>query len=144
MQNLIRISLRLHKQAGFAYLSIFDELNINRKILEHLMRIVQVSSMIDCSLGVLSHNTGTKPITTKKETVLYHWSPHIIHHTLIFKLFIHSPNLNQSFQIILIYHHLTQWSGVCVEKHETETFWVKKPLWHYMAPITPTYPINYI
>lgn len=72
MQNLIRISLRLHKQAGFAYLSIFDELNINRKILEHLMRIVQVSSMIDCSLGVLSHNTGTKPITTKKETVLYH------------------------------------------------------------------------
>lgn len=45
------------------YFSIFDEQNIDRKILEHIMGIVQVSTMIDFSFGVLSHNTGAEPIT---------------------------------------------------------------------------------
>lgn len=45
------------------YFSIFDEQNIDCKILEHFMGVVQVSTVIDFSLGVLSHNTSAEPIT---------------------------------------------------------------------------------
>lgn len=45
------------------YFSIFDELNINRKILQNIMWVVQVSPMIDFSLSALSHNTSAEPIT---------------------------------------------------------------------------------